>query len=81
MTTIDRMELIRRYHTATGHPGLVCPLCRSWNPYNDEGPAGIRWSCDKCHAVTVMPRAPLARAIAKTRLGRSILAGMRDGGL
>jgi hypothetical protein len=71
----DRMALIRAYHTASGHPGLVCPLCRSWNAYEDMGPAGIRWTCRSCRAVTVMPRAPLARAIGRTRLGRAILAG------
>lgn len=71
--TLDRDEFIRRFHIAKGG-GLYCPLCRRWNPiaFQQSGPAGIRWTCAYCLAVTVMPRAPLARAIGRTRLGRAI---------
>ncbi len=60
----DRDEAIRLYHTRAGG-GLYCPLCRSWTPLHFDSPQGVRFACESCGTVVIMPRVQLARAISR----------------
>ena len=61
-----RDKAIVNYNIAEGG-GLHCPLCGEWCPVSTggtAGPSGVRLNCT-CGTITILPRAPLARAIAK----------------
>lgn len=64
---IERDRAILAFHTQEDPGGLKCPLCGRWSPLSFDSPQGVRLICHGCGLITVMPRAPLARAIKKGR--------------
>ncbi len=59
----ERERIILDYHVRDDG-GLLCPLCGSWSALDCTGTQGVRMVCD-CGTITVMARAPLARAITR----------------
>ena len=45
--------------------GLYCPLCRAWCSVDILPTLGVHLHCRECGTETVIPRAPLLRAIKR----------------